>query len=403
MKIQFKIGFLFLVIMLVTGCGSSSSNGVSIVTPGGLQIFYAHNLVFKNSSTLLSSGYNGHGQLGNNSTTGRNLFGGLDKYYPFRGYAAGGNHSIAFTNNSSVVYSWGYNGFGVLGNGTIVNSSVPVRSGTLSGVKYVAAGAYHSVAASDNTVWAWGLNNYGQLGSSSVATPLGYSSTPLRVTGSTPTPFSNISSVSANGYFTLVRASGRVYAWGENLSGQLGLPTTTLYSADPLTVNGISASIRDISAGSAFGLAVDSNGSLWSWGDNGLGQLGIGTKISSHIPSKVQTKSGDLVNVSKCAGGFAHGLALLTDGTVWAWGYNAYGQIGNYIDPATGKLGNSSVAIEVKGATGASLNATDIRAFGSSSMAKIGGVWYAWGDNTYGQLGIGSSVTTAIPTRLAGF
>src|SRR6185369_16573628 len=135
--------------------------------------FYAHNLVFRNSTTL-STGYNAFGQLGYVENGGqlanRTVPGPLNAFFPFAGVAQGGVHSVAFFNNSTV-RTWGYNGFGQLGNGTITYSNIPIKpvgtSGVvhISGVKAVAAGGFHTLAlAKDNKLWAWGKNDLGQLG-----------------------------------------------------------------------------------------------------------------------------------------------------------------------------------------------------------------------------------------------
>jgi hypothetical protein len=110
--------------------------------------------------------------------------------------------------------------------------------------------------------------------------------------------------------------------------------------------------------------------------------------------------NGEPLNgVVQVSAGIQHGLARLADGTVWSWGYNHFGQLGN------NDIQDSPVAVQVlMDESGTPLSgATEIRAFGSSSMAKIGNVWYGWGDNTYGQLGIGSNEIVSLPHRVNGF
>lgn len=393
--------------LALTACGSSSSTAVPTTVPNSATIFYAHNLVFKNSTTL-STGYNGFGQLGTGDLGSRTVPGLLSQYYPFTGFAVGGNHSVAFTNNSSAVYSWGYNGYGQLGNASTTYSSVPVRSGTLTGVTAVAAGAYHTlVMKNDNTVWAWGGNDTGQLGIGWSLTNPGYTPIPQKVVGSTgSSPFVNLSSIAANGKHSLARADGKVWAWGLNSSGQAGRdPAITGAIADPMIVTGIPAGVSAIAAGSGFSYAVSANGTLWAWGANDNGQLGNGTLVSSYTPVQVLTAPGTpLTGVVQAAGGIQHGLARLSNGEVWAWGYNFFGQLG--IGPA--KDSSFAVKVLLVDVNNVPLKARDIRAFGSSSMALTdGGVWYVWGDNAYGQLGIGLSGTQATivsnPRMMSGF
>ncbi|HXC93833.1 MAG TPA: chromosome condensation regulator RCC1, partial [Geobacteraceae bacterium] len=119
----------------------------------------------------------------------------------------------------------------------------------------------------------------------------------------------------------------------------------------------------------------------------------------SFKPVQVQTAPGvPLSNVVQIAAGIQHGLARLADNTVWAWGYNFFNQLGN------NQKSDSPFAVQVVlGLSTTPLkDATDIRAFGSSSMAKVGKVWYVWGDNTYGQLGTGSVGIVPIPV-ISGF
>lgn len=396
--LQKFFSYLFLVLlatMSVSACGSKSSSTLPTTVPTTATVFYAHNLVFKNSSTLLSTGYNGFGQLGTGNLLSRSIPGGLKNYYPFRGYAAGGNHSVAFTNNSSAVYSWGYNAFGQLGNNSTTYSDVPVRSGTITGVTALAAGANHTLALkNDGTVWGWGSNDSGQIGTAPGDTK-GHSATPRQIVGSAG--FGNISSISANGKHSLAIAKGgALWAWGLNSLGQIGLdPATTTISADTVNLSGIYtqiAEVTSIAAGSGFSYAVAKDGTLWAWGINDNGQLGDGTTVKKHVPVKVLKGADDpLLNVVQAAGGIQHGLALLADGTVWAWGYNHFNQLG-----ATSP--DSSYAVQVTFPVGGA--ATDIRAFGSSSMAKIDGYWYVWGDNTYGQLGKAGNATVTAPTKM---
>lgn len=411
------------VVIALSACGGSSSS-TNTTVPNTASIFYAHNFVFRNSTTL-SAGYNGFGQLGTGNLDNRNVIGPLKKYYPFAGTATGGDHSVAFFNNSTV-RCWGYNGFGQLGNATTTYSSTPVKTDGLSGIKAVAAGAYHTLALkNDDTIWAWGSNSMGQLGVGSALVPA-YSGVPVKVgTATVGAPFTQISAIAANSYNSLALANGFVWAWGFNGSGQLGIdPVTTGASASPLPVTGLPlAAVSGIAAGGAFNYAV-ANGEVWAWGTNNNGQLGNGLKLDDRtftvpdvagcskeknycfIPFKVVKADGTpLTDIAQVAAGIQHGLARDSQGRVWAWGFNFYGQLGsnNPLD--------SPYAVQVLMDTltppAVMTGATDIRAFGSSSMAKIGGVWYAWGDNAFGQLGIGLSGTDAAivrnPVRMPGF
>jgi len=159
-------------------------------------------------------------------------------------------------------------------------------------------------------------------------------------------------------------------------------------------------SVSAIAAGGGFNYALGKDGHVYAWGANNNGQLGDGTTTQSFKPVQVLKASGvPLTGVVQVAAGIQHGLALLDDHTVWAWGYNFFGQLGN------NNNNDSSVAVQVVSDLSGTVltGVTDIRAFGSSSMAKVGNVWYVWGDNTYGQLGNGSTGIVSLPVRMFGF
>lgn len=407
-----KTAIMFATVLAFTSilfsCGNSSSTPTTV--PNSATIFYAHNLAFRNSSTF-STGYNAFGQLGSGDLGNRTQPGPLNGVFSFKGFALGGVHSVAFSNDSTV-RTWGYNGFGQLGNGTTTFSSIPIKPVGTSGVvhisrvKAVAAGGFHTLAlAKDNKLWAWGKNDLGQLGVGAAATAeikeKGYSTVPVEVSSATvsPLPFTNISSIAANGHHSLARANGKVWAWGLNSSGQLGVdPATTGAMSAPNMVFGIlSSGVSGIAAGGGFSYAVDRDGHVWAWGANENGQLGNGTTTLNFTPGKVQQKVAtglaDLAGIVQVAAGIQHGLARDGVGNVWAWGYNFFGQLGL----GSNNTSDSPVAVQVLLNGKQLTDATDIRAFGSSSMAKVGNVWYVWGDNSFGQLGIGSTGTVPIP------
>lgn len=410
-KTFYSVIFL-LTVAIFSACGGSSSSSSSSI-PDYSTVYYVHNLVFKNGTTL-STGYNAFGQLGTGNLDQRSVMGTLSQYYPFKGFATGGNHSVAFINNSTV-RSWGYNYTGQLGNNTTTYSSEPVKTIGISGVKAVAAGAFHSLALTgDGTLWGWGWNNYGQLGYS---TDAGYSVLPQRINRAIfLNDSTHVSAVSANGYNSMALSNGKVWAWGLNGNGQLGYNSDVISGSQiPLPVIDLPAGITGIASGSAFSYAVDVDGKVWAWGNNSNSQLGNGTvMVGSNIPSKCKTadiptftpvkvmtsSTDELTGVLQVAAGFHHGLARLDDGSVWAWGSNLLGQLGTGFDVVTG---DSCYAFKVA----LPMDAIDIRAFGSSSMAQTeDGAWYAWGFNLYGQLGLGSdgyNSSVLTPVKMSGF
>ncbi|WP_309894220.1 hypothetical protein [Archangium sp.] len=189
-----------------------------------------------------------------------------------------------------------------------------------SSAQTLAAGGGHTVMLSqDGTVWAWGHNGVGQLGDGTTTDR----TSPVQVPG-----LSNVIAIAAGDYHTLaVKQDGTLWAWGQNSSGQLGVANTnTAHRTSPVQVPGLS-NASAITAGHCHTVALKQDGTLWAWGCNDFGQLGDGTTTTYFRPSPVQVTG--LSNVSATAAGYYHTVALKQDGTDWAWGHNGYGQLGD--------------------------------------------------------------------------
>ncbi|MCR5890446.1 hypothetical protein LRS06_22215 [Hymenobacter sp. J193] len=193
----------------------------------------------------------------------------------------------------------------------------PVQVGTATTWKSVAAGRLHSVAVrTDGTLWAWGDNRQGQLGDGTTT----LRTVPVQVGTDT-----NWQSVAAGNNHTLaVRKDGTLWAWGNNERGQLGGGTTTEYRNSPVQV-GTATTWKSVAAGNDYSVAVRTNGTLWAWGSNERGQLGDGTFTNRSVPVQV----GTATTWAGVEAGYLHNVALRTDGTLWAWGNNADGQLGD--------------------------------------------------------------------------
>jgi hypothetical protein len=194
------------------------------------------------------------------------------------------------------------------------NRTTPVQVMGLTAVRQVSAGGLHSLALrSDGTVWAWGNNLWGQLGNGTSSWGVG---TPVQVMGLT-----GVIQVAAGGVHSLaLRSDGTVWAWGD---GGTGVQLT------PVQVTGLTG-VTKISAGEMFSLALRSDGTVWAWGHNGSGQLGNGTTADSPVPVQV----AGLSQVTSISAGFDASLATRTRGvtaltSVVTWGGNAYGQLGD--------------------------------------------------------------------------
>lgn len=212
-----------------------------------------------------------------------------------------GNHTIA-AKSDGTVYTWGNNSYGQLGNGNTTNSNVPiavVTSGALSGktITKVAAGLLHSVAlASDGTVYTWGYNYYGQLGRGNTTD----SNVPVAVSTSGALSGKTITQVATGLYHSIVLASdGTVYTWGYNFYGQLGNGNTGTDSNVPVAVStsGVLSgkTITQVAAGGYYSIALASDGTVYTWGDNYYGQLGTRNNINYYVPVAVdQSEMGPL-------------------------------------------------------------------------------------------------------------
>ncbi|OYT90797.1 MAG: hypothetical protein CFE43_16660 [Burkholderiales bacterium PBB3] len=252
----------------------------------------------------------------------------------------------------------------------------------------LAAGAYNAYAVdADGTVWVWGANVYGQICDGTT----NHRYSPARIAG-----LATVVSVSAGGSHGLARKQdGSLASWGLNTQdstgrggGQLGDGTRT-NRASPVSVLGATG-VTQVIAGSYHSLALQSNGSVSSWGFNQQGQLGDGSAVSRDTPTAVPGAS----TINALAGGCEHSLALKTDGTVLAWGYNSTGQLGD------GTSTNRSTPVAVAGLS----NVTAIAAGCAHSIAlkKDGTVW-AWGFNLEGQLGASTPfIVQRTPVQVVG-
>jgi alpha-tubulin suppressor-like RCC1 family protein len=318
---------------------------------------------------------------------------------------------------SGTVWAWGDNTSGELGNNSTTSSGSAVQvvgpsgSGHLTGVRAVAAGGDFTVALrSTSTVWAWGDNSSGELGDNQAE---GQSNTPVQVLGLNGSGFlTGVRAVAAGNDFTVALLSdGTIAAWGDNRSGQLGDGATSMDSAVAVQVagpggSGVLSGLVAVAAGSAHTVALRSDGTVWAWGDNEYGELGNNTTTGYGAnPCPVQVLglngSGYLTGVVAVAAGDEFTVALKSDGTVWAWGYNKFGQVGD------GTTTNRSTPVQVVGPRGTGhLTGVVAVAAGEEPAAAVksdGTVW-CWGSGGEGELGDnGAEPWTFTPVQVLGF
>ncbi|HEX2911096.1 MAG TPA: hypothetical protein VH186_09835 [Chloroflexia bacterium] len=317
---------------LCNGTNSQKTRPADLNLTGVKQVVGAfHSTIFiKDDGTVWTCGLNEAGQLGNGTFTDSQVPVKVSNLTQIKAVAGGvnGEHVLALRNDGTV-WAWGGNSYGELGDGTTTNRNTPVQVTGLSQVTAIAVSNNNSYALkSDGTVWAWGLVYY--LGTGTI----GDSHVPIQVT-----TLSNITALAAGSFHVLaLKSDGTVWSWGSNNQQQLGYDSSS--PKGPAQVPGLSG-VKAVAAGSAFSVVLKIDGTVWSWGQNDRGQLGLGSVFNStKTPQQAQ---GNLASVASISAGADHTLALKTDGTVWAWGYNAFGQLGNNTNT------NSSLPLQIQG------------------------------------------------------
>ena len=312
------------------------------------------------------------------------------------------------------MWGWGFNYHGQIGDGTHganANKPIPVLVNSDDDWVLVSSGFYHTAALkSDGSLWTWGNNTYGQLGdgtdgistSKYVPTRIGRDNDWVSV------------SVGVN-HTVGLKSDGSLWAWGLNYHGQLGIGTNGTAAnpniADRKTPTRVG---RDndwvhISVGTNSSAALKSNGTLWTWGKNEHGELGIGTGgfgTDENVPTQVgKDQKDNWVSVSLKG---LHAVALKSDGTLWTWGWNGYGQLGNGHHATFPNLNTYDVYLPIRIGKDNDWVSASASFFNTVALKSDGSLW-TWGNNTYGQLGIdtngvgttnGTGTDRDIPTRV---
>ena len=284
---------------------------------------YGHTAAIKTDGTLWTWGYNSYGGLGDNTRTHRSS--------PVQTVAWGSNwkqvscgrtHTTAIKNDGTL-WTWGGAGYGQLGDNTTARKSSPVQTIAFgTNWKQVATAADHVIAIkTDGTLWLWGKNTFGQLGDNSVT----QKQSPVQ-TVAFGTNWVQVSSGYCATYVAVIKTDGTLWIWGDNANGKLGDNTTTKRSS-PIQTIAFGTSWKQASCGFEYMAAIKTDGTLWCWGFNNSGQLGDNTIISKSSP--VQTIAFG-TNWKQVSCGYQHTAAIKTDGTLWIWGRNAtYGHLGD--------------------------------------------------------------------------
>jgi alpha-tubulin suppressor-like RCC1 family protein len=350
--------------------------------------------------TVISWGFNSDGELGNGtvqpfSPNGTDVPGPVSGLSGVVAIAAGAEHGLALKSDGTV-WAWGYNVVGQLGNGTVKSSDVPVQVSGLSSVIAIAAGTDHSLALkSDGTVWAWGDNEDGELGNYPFT--LENSDVPVQVSG-----LSSVAAIAAGSAFSMaLKSDGTVWTWGINSYGNLGNGIYGGTSYMPAQVTSL-AGVMAIASGDLHQLALKKDGTVWAWGENEYGEVGNGTFTNPSAPGiGTPVQVSGLAGVTAISGGDSYSLALKSDGTVWAWGLNDDGQLGNGTATISGTTPGccSDIPGQLSGLTGVTAIAAG---FDHGMAVKSDGTVWAWGAGDFGELGNGTFQGSPMPVQVSG-
>jgi alpha-tubulin suppressor-like RCC1 family protein len=378
----------------ISGTGSSSPVTISGLTTGdaytvtvaavnsfGLGVSSAaSNSVTPMEMQLFSWGRNSTGTLGLGNTDNRSSPVQVGALTTWSQIAAGEYHAVS-SKTDGTLWSWGSGAEGRLGQNSTIYRSSPVQIGSLTSWGKVAAGRDFSAAVKiDGTLWSWGRNNlYGTLGLNDVVNR----SSPVQVGGLT-----NWSQVSAGQNFCLaIKTDGTLWSWGVNSAGQLAQNNTTDRSS-PVQIGSLS-NWAMVTCGQVHAAAIKTDGTLWSWGSNYIGQLGIGSGYGTNRSSPTQV--GSLTGWSSVGCGARVTLAVKTDGTLWAWGRNDLGLLGL----------NDTAARSSPVQVGALTNwAKTAGGYVHSVATKTDGTFWSWGFNSNGELGQNNTTSLSSPVQV---
>lgn len=330
-------------------------------------------------SSLWAWGDNQYGQLGINNAT--------QKSFPVQTYASGltwkqlscgGYHSCSIKTDG-MLWCWGRNQYGQLGDSSVVSKSSPVQIGGGIDWMLVSGGYNHTMAIkTDGTLWCWGENSTGAIGDNTITTK----SSPVKI--GTGTNWKYISG--GTGISSAIKTDGTLWMWGYNGSRQLGILSTSNTSSPVQTAVG-GTNWKQIACGDLHIAAIKTDGTLWVWGSNAVGQLGLGT-TGNTISTPVQLGASNTWKSVSCATTMT--MAIKTDGTLWVWGYNHFGQLGD------GTTTPRSTPIQIGGTNWKQV----VGGYYTIAAIKTDGTLWSWGSNAYSALGQNYSIPTAISSPL---
>ena len=294
--------------------------------------------------------------------------------------------SIWTYSGENTLWSWGQNEKGELGHNNETDRSSPTQVGSDTNWALVSrhgeyAGFNSFATKTDGTLWSWGENDYGILGHNQANAQLSAASSPTQIGSDTDWPTSGVGKLSKKNAFQAIKTDGTLWSWGYGLQGQNGQNNQTAYSSPVQVGSGADWSV--IGGARNAILAIKTDGSLWSWGDNYAGTLGQNNANPARRSSPIQIP-GTWSAVAK--GGVSSALATKTDGTLWCWGENDESEARGIL--GQNNQTSYSSPVQVGSATDWDTGADKISVNKHAAIAiKTDGTMWAWGSNQYGNLG----------------
>ncbi len=339
-------------------------------------------LAVKTDGTLWAWGRNNTGQLASGNNFNYILPHQIGSDTDWKQVAAGGGFAHAIKNDGTL-WAWGTNSYGAIGDGTFNGFyRTPMQVGTANNWKQVVDGNnFTLVLKTDGTLWGWGSNFYGLQGNG-----VRGSETDVAVPTQIGTANDWVKFDLHSMCIIALKNNGTIWTWGFNSFGILGNGTTN-HAFIPTQV-GTDTDWADISMGSSHACAVKTNGSLWTWGESYNGELGNGTTIANQLSPQ---QAGTDLDWKSVSAGPLYTLATKNNGTVWSWGFNNRGQLG-----VSGSFSNIPVQVGLTG----SYDQVEASSSQHSMALKTDGTIWAWGMNSYGQLGTGVAGNSSTPTDI---
>ena len=345
-----------------------------------------NNIAIKTDGTLWTWGYNNLGQLGDGTTVDRDKPVQIGVRNDWAQAIAGYQFYFAIKTDGTL-WAWGSNSTGIFGDGTTISRLYPTQIGTATNWKSIHHYFTHVVALkTDGTLWAWGGNSYGQVGDGTTTTQL----TPVQI--GTDTDWVSVS-VGLQHSLAL-KADGTLWGWGSNQYRQLGNSTIV-----PLLRNTVPVQLssdtdwKTVQTTTFSSFAIKENGTLWGWGNNTWGQLGD-PSILNDDGTITQIGTSTWLSIAHAGADRFHSLGIKTDGSLWAWGWNEYGQLGK------GVFNDDSYTVPpVQIGTEKNWASVAVGDYISHAIKKDGSIW-EWG-KTYYEYGVSRDYGAhASPSRL---